>query len=52
MLKGAMEIEIGNGITRVFNEGEILLAEDLEGQGHITRGASKGPRYYIVLPVL
>jgi len=28
MLKGAMEIEIGDGTKKTFNEGDILLAAD------------------------
>lgn len=51
MLKGAMEIEIGNGTKRIFKEGEILLAEDMTGKGHITRAASKGIRQYIAIPL-
>lgn len=51
MLKGAMEIEIGDGTKKVFREGDILLAEDVSGQGHITRAASKGLRQYMVIPL-
>lgn len=51
MLKGAMEIEVGSGVKKVFHEGDILLAEDLSGQGHITRAASDGERRYLVLPI-
>lgn len=51
MLKGVMEIEIGNGEIKRFKEGEILLAEDVTGQGHITRAASEGPRHYLALPI-
>jgi hypothetical protein len=51
LLKGAMEIEVGSGATQLFNEGDILLAEDTEGQGHITRAASDCPRHYLALPL-
>ncbi len=51
MLKGAMEIEVGSGVKKTFQEGEIVLADDTTGQGHITRAASNGPRHYLVLPV-
>ena len=51
LLKGAMEIEVGNGASQVFNEGDILLAEDTVGQGHITRAASEGSRHYLALPL-
>lgn len=51
MLEGAMEIEIGNGEKRIFGVGDILLAEDMTGQGHITRSASNGKRRYLVIPI-
>ena len=51
MLKGAMEIEVGDGSKRIFYEGDLLLAEDTTGQGHITRAASEGVRQYLVLPL-
>jgi quercetin dioxygenase-like cupin family protein len=49
MLKGSMEIEIGDGSKRIFNEGDVLLAEDTSGQGHITRAASEGLRKYLAI---
>lgn len=36
-LAGQAEIEIGDGTVRRFSPGDVLLAEDLTGQGHITR---------------
>ena len=37
-LKGAVEIETGDGTTRQFGVGDVLLADDTTGQGHISRG--------------
>jgi hypothetical protein len=51
MLEGRMEIEVGDGTKRIFKEGEVLLAEDTTGQGHITRAASEGVRRYMVMPL-
>lgn len=51
MLQGAMEIEIGDGTRRIFNVGDVVLAEDTTGQGHITRAASKGVRRYLFAPL-
>ncbi|MFI4956413.1 MAG: hypothetical protein ACHQAX_04315 [Gammaproteobacteria bacterium] len=51
MLEGAMEIEIGDGAKRIFNTGDIVLAEDTTGQGHVTRAASLGKRRYMVIPL-
>ena len=36
-LTGSVEIVVGDGSSRVLGPGDILLAEDLEGQGHISR---------------
>ena len=36
-LQGQAEIVLGDGTTRRFGAGDVLLAEDLTGQGHITR---------------
>ena len=36
-LEGAVEIETGDGTKRVFGPGDIILAEDLTGRGHISR---------------
>jgi quercetin dioxygenase-like cupin family protein len=36
-LEGQAEIEVGDGTKKRFGPGDVLLAEDLTGQGHITR---------------
>ena len=36
-LQGHAEIVLGDGTTRRFGPGDVLLAEDLTGQGHVTR---------------
>ena len=38
-----MEVTCGSGDTRRFQPGDVLLAEDLTGQGHQTRAI--GGRY-------
>jgi hypothetical protein len=43
-LDAAVEIEIGDGSKRVIGAGEILLAEDTTGRGHISRSADGKPR--------
>lgn len=37
-LAGAVEIETGDGTVRRFGVGDVLLADDTTGQGHISRG--------------
>lgn len=50
MLHGSMEIEIGDGTKKIFHEGDVVLAEDTTGQGHITHAASAGTRRYLAIP--
>ena len=42
VLAGQMEVSVKDGTTRVFNPGDVLLAEDMTGQGHLTRSVG-GP---------
>ncbi len=44
MLDGAVEIEIGDGTKRILKSGDILLAEDTAGHGHISRAIDNKPR--------
>jgi quercetin dioxygenase-like cupin family protein len=41
-LEGEVEVEIGSGEKRTFKPGDILLATDLHGQGHVSRTITKG----------
>ena len=50
-LAGSVEIELGDGTKRVFGPGSILLAEDLTGQGHISRAVGGQPRTCLVIPL-
>lgn len=43
-LTGSVEIEVGSGERRTVGPGEILLAEDTEGRGHISRHVEPAPR--------
>jgi len=43
-LEGEVEIEVGDGTTRILRSGDILLAEDTTGQGHISRAVGGKPR--------
>jgi hypothetical protein len=42
-LAGTGEVTVGDGSQRVLNPGELLLADDIVGEGHISREI-KGPR--------
>lgn len=41
---GGVEIEVGDGSKRRFEAGDIFLAEDTTGRGHISRATSDVPR--------
>ena len=51
MLEGEVEIEIGDGTKRVLGTGEILLADDTTGQGHISRAVNGQPRKSLFIPL-
>jgi quercetin dioxygenase-like cupin family protein len=48
---GAVDIEIGDGTVRRLGPGDILIAEDLTGQGHATREAGAEPRVSVFVPL-
>lgn len=50
-LWGTLEVTAGDGEKRVFKPGDVLLAEDTTGQGHISHDM-EGPRrsVWIALP--
>ena len=43
-LEGEVEIEVGDGTKRILRSGDVLLAEDTTGQGHISRAVARKPR--------
>ena len=49
-IRGVGEIECGDGSRRRFGAGDIMLADDTTGQGHITREI-EGPRRAIFIPL-
>ncbi|MEZ5559079.1 MAG: hypothetical protein R3E86_11155 [Pseudomonadales bacterium] len=50
-LTGQVEIEVGDGSVRRLGPGSILLAEDLDGQGHISRAVDGEPRSCLFIPL-
>ena len=50
-LAGAVDIEIGDGTVRRFGPGDMLIAEDVTGQGHTTREVGPEPRVSIFVPL-
>ena len=50
-LAGEVEIETGDGTIRRFGPGDVMLAEDTTGRGHITRVIGDQPRHYVFIPL-
>ncbi len=50
-LTGLAEIEIGSGERRRFGPGDVLLADDLTGRGHVTRVIGSEPRLSVTVPI-
>ena len=50
-LSGQVEIETGDGAIRRFGPGDVMLAEDNTGRGHITRVVGGQPRHYVFIPL-
>src|SRR5262245_13454543 len=50
-LSGAVDIEIGDGTVKRLGPGDILIAEDLTGQGHGTREVGPEPRVSVFIPL-
>jgi quercetin dioxygenase-like cupin family protein len=50
-LSGAVDIEIGDGTVRRLGVGDILIAEDTTGQGHVTREVGPEPRVSVFVPI-
>jgi quercetin dioxygenase-like cupin family protein len=50
-VSGAVDIEVGDGTVRRLGPGDILIAEDITGQGHITREVGPEPRVSIFVPL-
>jgi hypothetical protein len=50
-LSGHAEIEVGDGTVARVGPGDVVLAEDLTGRGHVTRVVGDQPRFYAVVPL-
>lgn len=50
ILSGQTEVGIGDGTVRRLGPGDMMLAEDLTGQGHTTRVVG-GPCELVVMPL-
>ncbi len=50
-LSGRAEVEASDGEIRQIGPGTVMLAEDLTGKGHITRGVGDEERISLFIPL-
>ena len=50
-LSGGAEIEVASGDKRQFGPGDVLVAEDLTGHGHIIRNTGEETRVSLAVPL-
>ncbi len=50
-LSGQWDIECGDGTVRRFRAGDVMLAEDLTGQGHVSRVVGDHPHIFMAVPL-
>jgi quercetin dioxygenase-like cupin family protein len=48
-LAGFVEIRVGDGTAKTFAPGDVFLAEDLTGQGHIAVPSADWTRVFVTL---
>lgn len=48
-LEGSVEIEASDGTIRRFGPGEVFLAEDATGKGHVSRAVNRQPRKSLII---
>jgi hypothetical protein len=50
-LEGVSEIEVADGTIKRLHPGDVLIAQDTTGHGHITRGIGEGARISMAVPL-
>ncbi len=50
-LSGQWDIECGDGSLQRFQPGDVMLAEDLTGKGHVARVVGDQPHIFITVPL-
>ena len=51
VMAGVYELEAGDGSRRRLQAGDVLVAEDVTGHGHILRGIGDEPRVALAVPL-
>jgi hypothetical protein len=50
-ISGSWEIEASQGVKRVFKTGDVMLADDTTGEGHISRVLGGEPHVFMTVPL-
>jgi hypothetical protein len=50
-LSGSWEIEASNGAIRRFKTGDVMLADDTSGEGHVSRVIGDEPHIFMTVPL-
>lgn len=52
IIKGRAEFKVSNGERKIFGDGDVLLLEDTEGEGHCSRAMYNEVRHsiFVTLP--
>jgi hypothetical protein len=50
-LSGSWEIEASEGVVRAFTAGDVMLADDTTGAGHISRVVGNNPHIFMTVPL-
>ncbi|NQW23985.1 MAG: hypothetical protein HQ475_11120 [SAR202 cluster bacterium] len=50
-MEGISEIEVADGTIKRLHPGDVLIAQDTTGHGHITRGIGEGSRISMAVPL-
>ena len=50
-MSGSWEIEASDGVKRVFKAGNVMLADDTSGEGHISRVLGNEPHIFMTVPL-
>ena len=50
MLRGVIEVQVNDGTSRQFGPGDLVLATDTSGRGHITLTVGDPPFEALIIP--
>jgi hypothetical protein len=50
-LSGSWDIEASSGVVRRFKAGDVMLADDTTGEGHISRVVGNEPHVFMTVPL-